>query len=240
MEVRTLTEVTREPAAPGEGTEQVRTAVFLTDTLTPTAGGVRASGTVDSVVVEASARVRGAAGAAAAPPEPRVPPFAYDGSTTGRGVRVDPAAGAAVELRCAAPTGGAALAALAAVREVLPRVPEGAAPGARWRDTTVTARCAGPVLLVVQTVSRYDAESDADGLLAVVRRSATTLRGQGAAGVRPVTVAGTGQAELRYRLDPASGRLAGGVGEGRTTLTVTVAGAAQRFQQRTRTEVLVR
>jgi putative ribosome biogenesis GTPase RsgA len=74
----------------------------------------------------------------------------------------------------------------------------------------------------------------------VVRRSATTLRGQGAAGVRPVTVAGAGQAEVRYRMDPARGALAGASGEGRTTLTVTVAGAAQRFAQRTRTEIAVR
>jgi hypothetical protein len=119
-------------------------------------------------------------------------------------------------------------------------VPDGAAPGARWRDTTVSARCAGPVLVVVQTVSRYEAAAGAGGRLAVVRRSASTLRGRGAAGVRPVLVAGSGEAELRYELDPARGLVAGAAGEGRTALTVTVAGAAQRFAQRTRTALAAR
>jgi hypothetical protein len=71
----------------------------------------------------------------------------------------------------------------------------------------------------------------------VVRRSSSTFRGQGAAGVRPVAVAGAGTGEARYLMDAARGTVASGSGETRTTLTVTVAGAAQRFTQRARTQV---
>jgi hypothetical protein len=74
----------------------------------------------------------------------------------------------------------------------------------------------------------------------VVRRSTATMRGQGAAGVRPVLVAGRADGEARYLLDPARGTVASGSGETRSAITVTVAGAAQRFAQRARTEVAPR
>jgi hypothetical protein len=237
LEVRTDVEITRDGfpagAAAGEEPERVRTVVRLADTVTAgaAAGAARAAGVVESLEVTASARVQGAAAA------PAFVPFAYQAISDARGVRADPAPGAGVDLRCTAPTGATALAALAAVRETLPRVPAGAAPGARWQDTTVSATCAGPVLLVVQTASRYEAEAGEGGALAVVRRSTTTMRGRGAAGVRPVAVAGAGAGEARYLLDPARGTIASGSGETRTALTVTVAGAAQRFAQRARTEV---
>lgn len=241
--MRTTVEIVREGAPPsaGEPPEQVRVVTYLTDTLAAGAapGSVRALGVVDSVLVTASARVRGdAAGSSAA--EPRLAPLRYQAASDVRGVRVDPAPDAGADLRCAAPTGAVALGALAAVRETLPRVPAGAAPGARWRDTTVAANCAGPVLLVVRTVSRYEATPGENGVLAVVRRSTSTFHGQGAAGMRPVTVSGTGTGELRYLLDPARGALAGGTGESRTVLAVTVAGVAQRFVQHARTEVVAR
>lgn len=245
LEVRTTVEIVRDgPAGVADAPEQVRVVTYLTDTLAAGAapGSARALGVVDSMVVTASARVRGDAPSdttgSAAVAGPRLAPLRYQAASDARGVRADPAPDAGADLRCTAPTGAAALAALAAVRETLPRVPAGAAPGARWRDTTVAASCAGPVLLVVRTVSRYDAERGAGGLLAVVRRSTSLIRGQGAAGVRPVAVSGSGAGETRYLLDPARGALASGAGESRTALSVTVAGAAQRFVQRTRTEVV--
>ena len=197
-------------------------------------GSARAVGMVEALEVAASARVQGAAG------PPPFAPFGYQGFSDARGVRADPAPGSGADLRCTAPAGATTLGALAAVRETLPRVPAGAGPGARWRDTTVSAACAGPVLLVVQTASRYEAEAGEGGALAVVRRSTTTMRGQGAAGVRPVAVAGAGSGETRYLLDAARGGVLSAAGESRTTLTVTVAGASRRFTQRARTQVAAR
>jgi hypothetical protein len=220
-------------AAAGGVAERVRTVVALADTVTPGAapGSARAAGVVEAYEVSASARVQGAG---AAPP---FVPFAYRAYSDAGGVRAEPAPGAPVDLRCTAPGGAAALAALAAVRETLPRVPAGAGPGARWRDTTVSAACAGPVVLVVQTESRYEAAAGGGGALALVRRSTTTLRGQGAAGVRPVAVVGSGSGETRYLLDPARGAVLSAAGEARAALTVTVAGSARRFTQRARTRV---
>lgn len=235
LEVRTEADITDDAGA-AEGAERVRTVVTLADTVAAGAvpGAARAAGVVESYEVDASARVQGGA------VSPPFVPFAYRAFSDARGVRADVAPGAAVDLRCAAPGGPAALGALAAVRETLPRVPAAAAPGARWRDTTVSATCAGPVLLVVQTASRYEAAAGEGGALAVVRRSTSTVRGQGAAGVRPVSVAGAGTAETRYLLDPAAGALLSASGESRTALTITVAGAARRFTQAARTRVAAR
>jgi hypothetical protein len=244
LEVRTEIEILDggapgAPGAPGAGgdaPERVRTVVALADTVSAggTRGAARAAGIVEAFAAEASTRVQGVA----APPP--FTPFAYRAFSDAGGVRAEPVPGAGVDLRCAAPGGPAALATLAAVRETLPRVPADAAPGARWRDTTVSATCAGPVLLVVQTASQYEAATGEGGALAVVRRSTTTLRGQGAAGVRPVSVAGTGSGETRYLLDPARGTLLSALGESRTTLALTVAGASRRLTQHARTQVTPR
>jgi hypothetical protein len=220
------------PAAPPPP-ERVRTVVRLADSLQAGAapGSVRAVGVVEAYEVSATGRVQGSG----APP---FAPLPYVALSDARGVRADPAPGAGVDLRCSAPTGAAALGALAAVRETLPRVPARVASGARWRDTTVSAACAGPALVVVQTASTYEARSGGrPGALVVVRRSVATLRGQGAAGVRPVAVTGRSAGEARYELDAASGALAGAEATTRTVLTVTVAGAAQRFVQRASTRV---
>ncbi len=184
------------------------------------------SGVVDSLVVNASTLIAG---------------LRFRAASDARGVRVE-AADPAVDLRCTAPNGAAALGALAAVREALPRIPAGLAAGARWRDTTVTASCAGPVLLVAQTVARYESAADpaAPGRLRVTRQSITSARGQGTAGIRPLTVVATGTARTVYALDPARGQLVDGSGEGRTAVTLTVSGVPQRFTQQTRTRLTVR
>ena len=210
-------------------------------------------GVVDSLVVDASGRVRGdsaapAAGAAptstsppAAPARPLLSRLPYRAASDARGVRVE-ADAPGTDLRCTAPTGATTLEALGAVRAAIPRLPAGLAAGARWRDTSVTASCAGPVLLVAQTISQYASAADpaALGRLRVTRQSTTTARGQGAAGVRPVSVVATGTARAVYTLDPARGALVDGSGQGQTTVTVTIAGVAQRFTQDTRTQITVR
>jgi hypothetical protein len=148
-------------------------------------------------------------------------------------VRLDPESG--VDVRCTSPAGGAALAALGAARESFPRIPASLAAGARWRDTTVTATCAGPALVIVQTEWRYEvAGAEGDGTVRVARRGTSTLRGSGTAGVRPVQVSGTGTSAWRYAVDPARGVVVSGDGESRSALTVAVSGATQRFTQTVR------
>lgn len=219
------------PGAAPAGGERVTSNAFLTADLAPAAapGVVAVSGTVDSLVV------------AAPTPSTLVAGLRYRAASDARGVRVE-AADPATDLRCTAVGGGAALSALAAVREALPRIPADLAAGAQWRDTTVSASCAGPVLLVAQSVARYESAADpaAPGRLRVTRQSTTTARGTGAAGIRPMSVVAQGTASTVYALDPARGQLVGGSGEGQTAVTITVSGVAQRFTQQTRTQVVVR
>ena len=251
VEVHTDALVSRDGPAPAaaapSGSEHVVTVAYLTAVIAPAdapgATGVR--GTVDSLVLNASARVRGtdttAASGGAASTSTLLTGFAYRAASDARGVRIE-AAEPATDLRCTATNGAASLSALAAAREAFPRVPADLAVGARWRDTTVTASCAGPVVLVAQTVARYESAADPDmpGQLRITRQSTTTARGQGSAGVRPVTVLASGTARTVYTLDPATGQLVGGTGDGRTTITMTVGGVAQRFTQQTRTQLVVR
>ncbi|GJG86051.1 hypothetical protein tb265_12320 [Gemmatimonadetes bacterium T265] len=260
VEVHTDALVTRDastlagaPAAAPDAEHVISTA-YLTAVLAPSdaPGATSVQGTVDSLVVNASARVRGDAAAPNTTPSttPVATPaatstlltgFRYRAASDARGVRVEPA-DPATDLHCTAPAAAASLGAIAAVREALPRIPAGLAAGVRWRDTTVSASCAGPVLLVAQTVARYESAADpaVPGRLRVTRQSTTTARGQGAAGVRPMSVVATGTARGVYALDPARGQLVDGTGEGRTTVTVTLGGVVQRFTQQTRTQLVVR
>ncbi len=261
IEVHTDALVTRDvPTATGAAAaapdgEHVVSTAYLTAVFAPSdaPGATVLRGTVDSLVVSASDRVRGTGSVSTASPAANAAPagaatsttlltaFAYRGASDARGVRVE-AADPGTDLRCTAPAGAASLGALAAIREALPRIPAGLAPGVRWRDTTVSASCAGPVILVAQTIARYESAADpaTPGRIRVTRQSATTARGQGTAGIRPMSVVASGSARAVYALDPARGQLVDGGGEGRTVVTVTVAGVAQRFTQQTRTQLVVR
>ena len=214
--------------------EVVRTRAVVRGTVgeRPAGGGARPlTGVVDSLVVQAGARVLGDSTATA---DAQVTTgVRFRGVVDARAVRLDPESG--VETRCGTPSGGAALAALGAARERFPRLAATLAVGARWRDTTVTATCAGPALVIVTTESRYEvAGVEADGTVRVTRRSTSTLRGAGTAGARPVQVHGTGSASWRYAVDPAAGDVRRGEGESRTTLAVTVAGVTERYTQAVR------
>lgn len=255
VEVHTDATITRDGPAPAgsavgppatpAGDQHVVSTAYLTTVLAPaeSRGATEVRGTVDSLVVSASGRVRGdtTPAAAASPATLLLANFHYRAASDARGVRVE-AADPGTDLRCTALAAAASLSAIAAAREALPRIPPGIAAGARWRDTAVTASCAGPVLLVAQTVARYESAADptAPGRLRVTRQSTTTAQGQGSAGVRPLSIVATGTARAVYTLDPTRGQLVDGTGEGRTTITMTLAGVAQRFTQQTRTQLNVR
>lgn len=217
--------------------ETVRSrAVVQASLATGATGSARTiTGQVDSLVVQAGARVTGDTAAARGEVPPTVTTgVRFRGVADARAVRLDPESG--VEVRCTSPAGGAALAALAAARDGFPRIVGTLAAGARWRDTTVTASCAGPALVVVQTEWRYEVTgAEGDGTVRVVRRGTSTLRGTGAAGVRPVQVTGTGSASWRYAVDPVRGAVVSGDGESRSAITVSIGGTAERFAQTVRT-----
>jgi hypothetical protein len=211
--------------------ERVETAGRVTLAVQPAgASGSRSvAGRVDSLQLRASARV-------ASQPPPAVPGIVVRGTVAARGpARLD--LGPGVEAGCTTPAGAAALTALGLAREALPPVPTALQIGTRWRDTLVTASCAGPIPVVVQSVASYEVLAPEGPLVRLRRQSTSTLSGQGYGAGQPVRVAGTGTADATLLLDPARGTLRSVTGEGRTTLTVTLGAQTQSFAQRTRLRV---
>ena len=223
-----------EGSAPGGAPERERieSSALVTLAVQPAgASGTRTvAGRVDSLLLRASARVAGEA-----PPAP-APGIGVRGTVTARGpARLELAAG--VEAGCTTPAGAGALTALGLAREALPPVPPTLQVGARWRDTLVTASCAGPIPVAVQSVASYEVLSPEGALVQVRRQSTSTIAGQGYGAGQTVRVVGSGSADATLLLDPARGSLRRVTGEGRTTLTVTVGVTTQSFAQRTRLAV---
>ena len=209
--------------------ERIESAARVTLAVQPagTSGTRTVDGRVDSLHLRASARVAGEAPAAVSPV------IGVRGAVAPRGpARLDLAPG--VEAGCTTPAGAAALTALSLARETLPPVPPTLQVGARWRDTLVTASCAGPIAVAVQSVASYEVLSPEGALVRLRRQSTSTLAGQGHGAGQTVKVAGSGSADATLLLDPERGSLRRVTGEGRTTLTVTVGLTTQTFAQRTR------
>jgi hypothetical protein len=224
-----------ESTAPAGGAperERVESAAQVTLAVQPagTSGTRTVSGRVDSLQLRASARVAGEAPLAA------TPAIGVRGTVAARGpARLDLTPG--IEAGCATPAGAAALTALGLAREALPPVPPTLQVGTRWRDTLVTASCAGPIAVAVQSVASYEVLSPEGPLVRVRRQSTSTLGGQGHGAGQTVKVTGSGTADATFLLDPARGSLRRVTGEGRTTLTVTVGLTTRTFAQRTRLTV---
>jgi hypothetical protein len=217
--------------APGAAPERERieSSAQVTLAVQPagTSGTRTVAGRVDSLLLRASARVTGEV-----PPAP-APSVGVRGTVTARGpARLDLAPG--VEAGCTTPAGAAALTALGLAREALPPVPPTLQIGARWRDTLVTASCAGPIAVAVQSVASYEVLPPEGTLVRVRRQSTSTITGQGHGAGQSVRVAGSGTADAILLLDPSRGSLRRVTGEGRTTLAVTIGLTTQSFAQRTR------
>ena len=203
------------------------------------------TGAVDSIVVQASARVTGGGSAGAPDPRAAVIPFRGTVDASARGAT---AAGATrVELvdgapRCTVPEESARAAALTMARETVVRVPAAIPVGTRWHDSVTTAGCSGEIPTTVTAVVRYEVVGaarfgGADGVR-VRREGTTSWRGAGIARGRQVLLTGSGTAEGSLYLDPVGGRVLGGESEGRSTVRVTVGREApQEFTQQTRVRV---
>lgn len=221
-------EVTVEAALEDAAREQERvvTRAIITSALETVGRGVAVRGTVDSLTVDASARVAGESAA------PAWEPVRFTGTSDSRGVRIE-AADPGAELRCATPIA----AAVAMARAILPRVPAATlSVGTRWQDSSSVESCRSLVPTTTRTVHRYEvvsAEYTDDGaeVLRVRRRSSTAVRGQGLARGRPTSVVGAGEGEATLLLAPTDGRLVAIDGETRTTLTVTLPEGARSFTQ---------
>lgn len=223
--------------------ETVATAARVTYTVVREARGAVVTGQVDSIAVQASARVTGGAG------DTRLrAPVRFRGTVDaptrsgGAAARTPPIALVDGAPRCALPDGSMQATALAAARETVIRIPPSIPVGGEWRDSVTTPGCSGAIPTTVTTVSRYEivGQTTVDGVRAVrVRRSTSTaVQGQGITRGSQVGVTGSGSGEGSLVLDPIGGRLLSADGETRGTVRVTVGQqVAQEFAQQVKVMV---
>ncbi len=224
-------EMTAGPA--GErGRETVASAARVDYVLATASRTVTFNGQVAGLAVQSSQRIAGAT-----PPQPAPTPVRFRGVADARTARVD--ADSPV-LGCLSTEGAAQQAALAAARETVVPVPASLTVAARWRDSTTTLTCRGPVPATVTTVASYQVIA-IDGTRVRLRRDVTTtVRGGGIAGGRSVTVSGAGVGSATIELDATVGRLTRLDGDVRTTITVTLPDGARQFVQQAATHVQAR
>ena len=212
------------------GRETVSSAARVSYVVAPSARGTTITGQVDGFAVEASARVSG--GVADPPATVR-----FRGTVDARGATVE-RDGAAPG--CAAPTGAAEASALARARETVVRLPSPVTTGARWRDSVVISTCRSQLPATVTTVATYQVTAVEGSTVRVRRQTTTTVRGQGIAGGRAVSMSGAGAEDATLELDAALGRLVRVDGEGRSTITVSLPDGSRQFDQRTKLTVRAR
>lgn len=130
---------------------------------------------------------------------------------------------------CDRPESGAA----SLARDLLVRVPNGAAAGDTWKDSVVTLICRSGVPLTVYTTVKSRLEKLGPDQLLVRREIVSRLEGKGGSAFRALELTGTAQGSQRVEIAPQRGtveRL-----EGSSTLTLTaierLPGAPPRTQQ---------
>ena len=172
-------------------------------------GALRATGQVDSFTVRASFDN------GKSTPLPSMPALllldAVVDSTNARVVTRPPLAN-----ECDRPEAGAA----ALARELLVRLPDGAAEGDQWSDSTVSLVCRSGVPMTVRTVVRSTLERLQGNRFVVTREISSTLEGRGGSVFRALDVSGTATGTQRLELDATRGSVE--TLEGSSTLTLQV------------------
>lgn len=135
---------------------------------------------------------------------------------------------------CDRPEAGAA----ALARELLIRVPDGAARGDRWRDSVVTLVCRSGVPMTVHTSIISTLETLDPDRLVLRRELSTRMEGQGGSSFRSLTLSGTGTGMQRVEISPQRGTVERLQGSGALVLVATERlpgniSRNQRIEQRT-------
>lgn len=138
---------------------------------------------------------------------------------------------------CATPVS----AVVTAGRELLTALPVPLIPSAEWTDSTMTVTCRGALPLLARSVRQSRAawvsvptdwaRRAGDLAFEVARTTSTTISGQGRAAGRQVVVSGGGQGSSVLYVDPESGVLLGGTGNGSTRIVVDAGTQRQEFVQ---------
>jgi hypothetical protein len=205
--------------------DTLETAVVIHYDASWTGAGLDFTGTVQSHVTAASARLRQAAGESLDPV-----PFRATVDTGAGKVRLlgDSAETAPT---CPSPHAGA----LAAARQYLASIPRTLAPGATWTDTVSATSCRGEIPVTTTAVRQFTValEHPPSGPPAIVvsHLSTITLHGEVARRGRTVALNGTGNRQYEDRYDAFTGVLKSRDARMDVDLSVGVAGAESRLHE---------
>jgi hypothetical protein len=204
--------------------DTLETAVVIRYEASWTGTGLDFTGTVQSRVTAASARMQQATGESLDPV-----PFRATVDTTTSTVRL--AGDSAEGTVCPSPHAGA----LAVARQYLVSVPRTLAPGAMWTDTTVSVTCRGEIPVMTTAIRRFTVALEhppsAPAVIVVSHLSTVTMRGEVTHRGRAVTLTGSGTRQFEDRYDAFTGVLKNRAAIMDMDLSVGVAGTPSRLHE---------
>jgi hypothetical protein len=205
--------------------DTLQTAVVVRYDASWTGTGLDFTGTVQSRVTAASARMRQATTESLDPV-----PFRATVDTA-HGVVHLLGDSTATEAVCPSPHAGA----IASARQYLSSVPRTLAPGASWTDTTTVTNCRGEIPVTTTSIRHFTValEHPPSGVPVIVvsHLSTISLTGQSAHRGRGVTLTGAGTRQYEDRYDAFTGILKSRAAIIDVDLSIGVAGTASRLHE---------
>ncbi len=204
--------------------DTLQTSVVIRYEASWTGTGLDFTGTVQSKVTAASARMQQAVGESLDPV-----PFRAAVDTATSTVRL---VGDSTESTvCPSPHAGA----LATARQYLSSIPRTLAPGASWTDTTVSTTCRGEIPVTTTAIRRFTVALEhppsAPAVIVVSHISTITMRGEVAHRGREVSLTGSGTRQFEDRYNAFTGVLENRAAIMDLDLSVGVAGAPSRLHE---------
>lgn len=204
--------------------DTLQTSVVIHYDASWTRTGLDFTGSVQSRVTAASARMQQAVGESLDPV-----PFRATVDTATSTVQL---VGDSTEaIACPSPHAGA----LATARQYLVSVPRTLAPGATWTDTTVSTTCRGEIPVTTTAIRRFTVALEhppsGPATIVVSHLSTLTMRGEVAHRGRQVSLTGTGTRQFEDRYDAFTGLLKNRAATMDMDLNVGVAGAPSTLHE---------
>lgn len=131
--------------------------------------------------------------------------------------------------------------AIQAWREAWMALPAELAPGDRWQDSTSYVLCRDSIPLTVNTVRRFEVLGSSlrgeQQVVEVVRRSSTTLAGEGRQFGEQLRLEGEGEGVVTFAVTLAGGIIVAGEGSSELRMTLTGRRRMQRVVQESRVRI---
>lgn len=120
-------------------------------------------------------------------------------------------------------------------QRLIPKIPNHLTVGDKWRDSTMTTGCRGPIPAESTVISNYVVVGDTviggSPLLRIQRTDSLSAAGEGADGQHRILISATGSGQADLHFDFSTGRLVSVYGVQNTLLNVTTSGRVTPFLQ---------